>query len=181
MNAQGETARKTRVLRAPRWLRAVCVPLVLAALILCLRLFLFDVRPVSGESMRPTLMEGEWVLVSRTVYSLRAPRYGELVVCHPKKIAETWIKRVVGLPDDILRAEDGVLYRNDLPVPEPYLATATTPFSPIKAWEDEYLLLGDHRESSADSRVAGIGAIKREELVGRAVLVIWPPSSWRAL
>ena len=61
MNPLAEKPRRSRALRTPRWLRAACVPLVLVALVLCLRLFLFEVRPVSGQSMQPTLEEGEWV------------------------------------------------------------------------------------------------------------------------
>jgi signal peptidase I len=131
--------------------------------------------------MEPTLYEGEWVLIIKPGFALRAPRYGDLAVFTPDAAGDAWIKRVVGLPGDVLHAEDGQLYRNGEPVSERYLAETTPAFSAIKSWSDEYLVLGDHRMNSSDSREHFIGAIPRAQLHGRATFVVWPPSAWRSL
>ena len=170
-----------RARRPSRWLRAASTVATVLVLLWALRLLLFDIRPVQGQSMDPTLHEGEWVLIVKSIYALRAPHYGELAVCTPEAANDAWIKRIVGLPGDVLRAERGVLYRNGEPVDEPYLSEGTPPFSDIKSWEDEYLLLGDHRGNSSDSRLSVIGSIPRKQLRGQAVCVIWPPAAWRAL
>jgi signal peptidase I len=166
--------------RTPAWLRVGSGVALLLGLVSMLRLLVFDIHPVKGQSMDPTLHEGEWVLIDKSAYSLRSPRYGELAVCAPPAVTDEWIKRIIGLPGDVLRAERGVLYRNGAPVQEPYLDERTPTFSAISSW-DGYLLLGDNRENSSDSRLSDIGAIPREALRGHAMCVIWPPAAWRAL
>ncbi len=173
--------RVTRKRHTPTWMKAASALLAVLALVLLLRAVVFDVRPVQGSSMEPTLREGEWVLILRNTYVLREPRYGELAVCVTDAATDDWIKRVVGLPGDMLHAEGGRLYRNDVPVDEPYLVEETPAFSAIKSWSEEYLVLGDHRNNSTDSRLAVVGAIPRDHLRGHAVLVVWPPSAWRSL
>lgn len=173
--------KRKRIRRPPPWLRPVSAMSALLAALLLLYMLVFEIRPVQGNSMEPTLYEGEWVLIFKPSFVLRVPRYGELAVFTPDVAGDAWIKRVVGLPGDVLYAEDGQLYRNDEPVEEEYLAESTADFSAIKSWSDEYLLLGDHRMSSSDSRENVIGAIPRAQLRGRATYVVWPPSAWRWL
>jgi signal peptidase I len=172
---------KKRVRRAPAWLRPVSAAVVILAAAALLRVFVFDARPVLGESMEPTLREKEWVLIFKPAFDLRQPRYGDLAVFSPGAAGDDWIKRVIGLPGDVLHAENGLLYRNGEPVYEPYLAETTPAFSAIKSWDGEFLVLGDHRTSSTDSREHVIGAIPQDRLLGKAFFVIWPPSSWRPL
>ena len=182
MNA-GRAVKRTRVMRAnrsPVWLRALRVMLMLLALLAVLSL-LVEVHPVRGHSMNPTLREGEWVLLWRGAYLLRAPAYGDLVACRFPGQDATWIKRVVGLPEDVLYGGEGTVYRNGAPLEEPYLGAPTPAFAAVKAWPEQYLLLGDHREDSLDSRHPGVGAVARERLTGRAVCVLWPPACWRWL
>ena len=161
--------------------RVALACLSVLVLLLVLHLIFFDMRPVEGHSMIPTLQEGEWVLVAKQSYLLRAPVYGELVVCQPAGSTSLWIKRVVGLPGDVLEARDGSLYRNGAPVQEPYLDVETPDFSPIKAWDGEYLLLGDDRADSQDSRLPNIGAIPHDEILGHAIFVFWPVNKWRSI
>ena len=176
------TAKKhKRVRRPPAWLRPVSAVSAVLAVLLFLYALMFDIRPVQGDSMEPTLREGEWVLILKPGFALRVPRYGDLAVFTPDVAEEAWIKRVVGLPGDVLHAESGQLYRNGEPVNERYLDEATPSFSAIKSWTDEYLVLGDHRMNSSDSREHVIGAIPRDHLLGKAIYVVWPPSAWRPL
>ncbi|MCL2810714.1 MAG: signal peptidase I [Clostridia bacterium] len=173
--------KKKRIRRPPAWLRPVSALSAVLAIILLLYALVLDLRPVQGDSMEPTLHEGEWVLILRPSFALRGPKYGDLAVFIPAAVGDAWIKRVVGLPGDVLHAEEGRLYRNGEPVSEGYLAETTPAFSAIKSWSNEYLVLGDHRTNSSDSREQVIGAIPRNQLHGRAVYVIWPPSAWRPL
>lgn len=161
--------------------RILFVLLILFVCLLVARVLLLDIRPVQGHSMLPTLREGEWVLVLKPAYLLSAPKYGEVVAFHPVSGDEDWIKRVVGLPGDVLSAQGGQVYRNGESIKEPYLAKETPDFSSVKAWDGEYLLLGDHREDSLDSRLPHVGAVPHEDIIGHAIFVIWPPAAWRSL
>jgi signal peptidase I len=88
--------------------------------------------------------------------------------------SEDLIKRVVGLPGDVLEGRDGHLWRNGRMVEEPYLRpnTFTSDFKKVRIRPDHYWMMGDNREDSADSRV--FGQVHRSALVGRAVLSVWP-------
>ncbi|MDR3051147.1 MAG: signal peptidase I [Oscillospiraceae bacterium] len=166
-----------RVLGTPLRLTLAFLVLVLAA-----HLLLFDIRPVRGHSMAPILKEGQWVLIFKPAYVLSAPDYGQLVVCTFPGQRDLWIKRVLGRPGDMLRAQGGLVYRNGQPLAESYLFRTNTPdFPMLKAWDGQYLLLGDNRAESVDSRDPSLGAVPDDLLTGRAVLVIWPPSAWRTL
>ena len=87
---------------------------------------------------------------------------------------EDLIKRVVGLPGDVLEGRDGYLWRNNVRVDEPYLrqGTFTSEFRKVKVKPDHLWVMGDNREDSADSR--SFGQVPRSALVGRAVLTVWP-------
>lgn len=161
--------------------RVLFVLLILFVCLLAIRMLLLDIRPVQGQSMLPTLHEGEWVLVLKPAYVLSAPQYGEVVAFHPVSGHEDWIKRVVGLPGDVLCAQGGQVYRNGASIEEAYLTEETPDFSSVKAWDGEYLLLGDHREDSLDSRLPHVGAVPHEDIIGRAIFVIWPPAAWQSL
>jgi signal peptidase I len=87
---------------------------------------------------------------------------------------EDLIKRVVGLPGDVMEGRDGYLWRNGVRVNEPYLRpnTFTSEFKKVKIGPDNFWVMGDNREDSADSR--SFGQVERSALVGRAVLTVWP-------
>jgi len=173
--------KKKRIRRAPAWMRPVSAVLAVLATVVLMRSFVLDIRPVRGGSMEPALCEGEWVLIFKPVFSMRTPQHGELWVFTPDAAQDDWIKRVVGLPEERLYAQEGQLYRDGVPVDEPYLAEGTPDFPAIQSWAGEYLMLGDHRAGSSDSREQVIGAIPRDHLIGRAALVVWPPYAWRFL
>ncbi len=178
------TGTRTRMRRSGKplaWhstLTAVAIVLTLTWFVSALVL---DIRPVHGESMQPTLRQGQWVLIIKPLYAMRAPQRGELAVCRFPGQSALWIKRVVGVPGDVLTAEGGCVLLNGQPLTEQYLAEPTPDFAPVKAWDHQYLLLGDHRSESFDSRDPTLGAVPKEALLGKAMCVIWPPDAWRAL
>jgi signal peptidase I len=163
--------------------------------------FLVQAFYIPSRSMEPTLDVGDRVVVNRLAYRLGVPQHGQVVVfLRPTALeqapsdgpvswvrravaqglggtppgSEDLIKRVVGLPGDVVEGRDGHLVRNGRRVDEPYLrpGTFTSEFPKVRIKPGHYWVMGDNREDSADSRV--FGQIDRSALVGRAVLTVWP-------
>lgn len=137
----------------------------------------FVVEPflIPSESMTPTLNPGDRVLAAKFVYLLAEPARGDLAVFDEGGGAV--IKRVVGLPGDVISVEDGVLVVKGEPVPEPYVEYGLTDssfFGPETIPEGHVFVLGDNRSNSRDSRT--MGPVSEGDLIGRAVLRFWPVS-----
>lgn len=177
--------------------------LVLTAFVLAVLVkgFLVQAFFIPSRSMEPTLDVGDRVVVNRMAYRLGEPRHGQVVVFvretgdKPpagqgpaswvrRAVAqglggtppgsEDLIKRVVGLPGDILEGRHGRLWRNGRAVVETYLPphTFTSDFGPVRIKAGHYWMMGDNREDSADSRY--FGQVSRSALVGRAFVKVWP-------
>jgi signal peptidase I len=151
--------------------------------------------------MEPTLMPGDRVLVNKIPYYFHDPRRGDIIVFEnpdPSEVPdrgivggffhwlfeglgvqrpenEDFIKRVIGLPGDTVEGRGGSVYVNDQRVREPYLSQPTRPFPPTKVPEDRLFVMGDNRSNSLDSRFT-LGMVPIEKVVGKAFVVIWPPS-----
>ena len=169
-----------------------------------LRAFVAQAFRIPSESMEPQLLVGDRVVVSRVAYRMHDPRRGDIVVfdCPPaagceqhkadalpvragKALAEAlllrqpdteeFIKRVIGLPGDVVQGHDGFVFVNGSLLVEPYLpkGTTTTDFGPITVEKDKLWVMGDNRGNSADSRV--FGQIEQDTIVGRAIMRVWPP------
>ena len=152
---------------------------------LFLRLFVASLARIKGRSMLPTLHDRDIALVWRLTYRLRAPRRGEVVICHyPGRkmkrlpfLPQAFVKRVIALPGDTVEWQEGVLLLNGEPLKEPYLDPArcrslrTRP--PRTLGPDEYYVLGDNRDASNDSR--SVGPLRRRDIRGRVVAVLFRP------
>jgi signal peptidase I len=153
------------------WLKAI---LFAVAIALVIRLVLFTPIVVDGESMFPTLHDGERLIVNKVVYLLKEPERGEIVVFHATQ-GKDWIKRVIGEPGDTVEVIDGKLYINDELFNEPYLELdngyVMEDFK-VEVPANELFVMGDNRANSRDSR--NIGTIPIDSVVGRAELVFWP-------
>ena len=172
-------------------LQDAALVLLVLALGMAARLFLFEIAVVKGGSMRATLENGEALLVSRLAYRLGDPQRHDVVICHyPGRmmkhlpfLRQQFVKRVVGLPGDTVEIIEGVVHINGEALAEPYLDPARCRFRtnrpPITLAEDEYYVLGDNRDNSNDSRA--IGPIKREMIVGRVDRVLFPFHAWRKM
>lgn len=155
-----------------------------AALAIVLRLFVFSLAFIKGRSMLPTLHNKDVALVWRLPYLFRAPRRGEVVICHyPRRkmkrlpfLPQAFVKRVIALPGDTLEWQEGVLLLNGEPLDEPYLDARYCRFPrtrpPRTLGEDEYFVLGDNRDSSNDSR--SVGPLRRRAIRGRVVGRLYP-------
>ena len=149
---------------------------------------------VPSASMEPTLhcarpadgcMAGhsDRVVANRFIYRFRDPERGEIVVfdAPAETLAAcgetgTFVKRIVGLPGEVVSEKDGVVYIDGRPLDEPYV-TAARRDQRTQTWprvpRNSYFMMGDNRESSCDSR--DWGTVPREDLIGPVFLTYWPP------
>jgi signal peptidase I len=132
---------------------------------------------VDGSSMIPTLEDGEYVLVNRLPYKFGLPGNGDIIVFRfPGNPKEDYIKRVIGLPGDKVIIADGSVVLNGTVLDEPYIA-ASPDYSGEWNVPDDYLfVLGDNRNNSSDSHDWGL--VPMENVIGKALVVYWPPPKW---
>ena len=135
---------------------------------------------VDGFSMRPTLDDGEFVLVSKLSYKFGEFNHGDIVVFHfPLDPEEELIKRIIGLPGDHVHVEGNQLYLNGVLMNEDYIAEAPLYSGDWTVAEGYLFVLGDNRNNSNDSKDWGL--LPQENVVGKAVLIYWPPPMWGTL
>ena len=134
---------------------------------------------VSGESMYPALQDGDNLIVDKITYRFSDPRRFDLIV-FPFQYQTFYIKRVIGLPGETVQIQDGVIYINGKPLRENYgyeeIRNPGFASGTVTLGENEYFVLGDNRNHSADSREPSVGNIERADIIGRALLRIWPLS-----
>lgn len=132
---------------------------------------------VDGSSMEPTLHNGEFVIVNKLAYKFGAPALGDVIVFHyPRDPEQEYIKRVIGLPGDHVKITNGMVYVNDQPVNEAYIAAAPTYQSEWNVPEGTLFVLGDNRNNSSDSH--NWGPVPIDNVIGKALVVYWPPRNW---
>lgn len=136
---------------------------------------------VQGPSMQPNFQDNQFLIVSRVNYLLGNPQRGDVVVFHyPGNTDEDYIKRVIGVPGDVIEIRDTQVYVNDVLLNEPYIYESCRQAScRDDRWElgpDEYFVMGDNRNRSSDSR--SFGPVLREYIVGEVLIRYWPPSDW---
>lgn len=133
---------------------------------------------VQGTSMQPLLADGERIIVNKFVYRFHPIERGDVVVFwYPREPQISFIKRVVGLPGDVVELRRGALQVNGQRVSEGYLASQFRDSDNYPATEVKkgyYFVLGDHRNSSNDSRTWG--DVPEKYIYGKAVYRFWPLS-----
>ena len=135
---------------------------------------------VNGVSMEDTLQDGDNLLVDKLTYRFNDPeRFDVIVFKYTHKDNTYYVKRIIGLPGETVQIDNtGAIYINGNQIEEHYgYETIKDPgiaAAPIPLGEDEFFVLGDNRNNSADSRVAQVGHIERDIIVGRAWVRIWP-------
>lgn len=135
---------------------------------------------VDGFSMIPTLEDGEFVLVSKLNYRFGDVERGDIVVFHyPIDPEQELIKRVIGLPGDTVKVQSGVVSVNGQTLNEPYIAAAPAYSGEWLVPEEHLFVLGDNRNDSSDSHSWGF--LPYEKVVGKAVVIYWPPSFWKVI
>ncbi len=130
---------------------------------------------VEGISMEPSLHEGQFVVVNRIAYRWSEAERGDIIVFRfPLNPSRRFIKRVIGLPGNTVTIRGGNVYIDGEVLDEPYLAATPRYDGEWVIGPDELFVLGDNRNNSSDSQ--NWGPLPIEEIIGKAVLVYWPPS-----
>ncbi|WP_342600667.1 signal peptidase I [Psychrobacillus sp. FSL H8-0483] len=165
------------------WSKALLIAFGLAAII---RFFLFTPIVVDGESMMPTLKNGDRMVVNKIGYMVGEPDRYDIVVFHAPE-QKNYIKRVIGLPGDHVEFKNDQLFINGKELPEPYLeqykseiteGTLTGDFTLEDITQEKEIpegyifVMGDNRLYSKDSRHIGLVAI--DEVIGNTNFVFWP-------
>ena len=165
--------RKKSVLR--EYTEAILVAVLLALLI---RTFVVQAFKIPSGSMIPTLLVGDHILVNKFVYRFHPIDRGDVVVFwYPKDPSVSFIKRVIGMPDDTVELRNGVLYVNGSRLPETYVRPNfrdDESYPPVVVKKGYYYVLGDHRNSSNDSR--NWGEVPERYIYGKAFFRFWPLS-----
>ena len=137
---------------------------------------------VEGESMEPTLSNGDNLIVDKLSYRFREPERFDIIV-FPFQYKENtyYIKRIIGLPGETVQIDEkGNIYINGEILQESYGREIIRPENvgiarePIVLGADEYFVMGDNRNNSSDSRTEIVGNIHRKDIIGRAWVRIWP-------
>jgi len=155
--------------------------LITVVIALLLRHFVLTVNEIKGSSMEPTLYTAERVITLKFLYWFHPPRRGDVIVlANPfPEGKDDFIKRVIGVPGDTVEMRKGQVYVNEKPINEPYANRGDDSFGPRQVPPGQVFVLGDNRPKSVDSRWFGYVSIKNVD--GRAVLLYWPLSQWKAL
>jgi signal peptidase I len=157
------------------WGKAIIIAIILAFFI---RSFVFATSVVEGASMYPTLENGERVIFNKAIYFLSEPDRGDIVIIH--RPTKNYVKRVIGLPNEVVEVKDNVLYINNEPQKQDFLTSeaiyGTGNFGPVTVPENKYFVMGDNRSISKDSR-NGLGFIDEDEIIGRSEVIIYPLSN----
>ncbi|KKS34236.1 signal peptidase I [candidate division WWE3 bacterium RIFOXYB1_FULL_43_24] len=143
---------------------------------------------VSGSSMYPYLHDREQIIAEKLSIKFDPVKRGEVIIFwHPKTKSDLLVKRVIGLPGEIIKIQNGFVFINGKKLEEPYLSEAVvtratdflTEGQEHKIAEDYYIVMGDNRSESTDSRYWG--PIQKETIIGRALLVFYPFENIRLL
>lgn len=136
---------------------------------------------IESVSMQPTLYAGNFVVVDKLSYKLNGPNRGDVIVFRfpPDPSQDPYIKRVIGLPGEQVRIDDGRVYINEVRISEPYLKMNTQRSGEWTIPEGALFVMGDNRNNSSDSRVWGM--LPMVNVIGKAIFVYWPPENWDLL
>ena len=192
----------------PFWIEFPLLIGIALLVAIVIKTFLFQAFYIPSSSMEDTLQVNDRVLVNKFVYDFGdIARYDIVVFDDPRggfeqpdeSVIESafrnlfesiglatprseFIKRVIGLPGDVVEGREGSVWVNDVELDEPYLKEPNrpiAPFGPVIVPPDSLFVMGDNRAASQDSRF--FGPIPTEDVVGKAFVIIWPPSRWGGL
>ena len=159
------------------WIGTVIIAVVLTLIV---RFYVAQPFIVRGASMEPNFEDVDYLIVDALSYAIRQPERGEVIVFHyPQDPKQFFIKRIIGLPTETIVLQNGRISitrdGNSFVFEEPYLdraAEQNTGFYTFTLGPDEYMVLGDNRGESSDSRMWG--KLEEHFIVGRAMIRLWP-------
>ncbi len=158
------------------WRLLICV-LVAFSLVLIITNFVASHTKVIGISMQNTLHDGDYLIINRLTYQFSDPKRSDIVVFKHSK-DNYYIKRVIGLPGERIQIREGQIYINGSLLEESInselIEDSGVAKQEITLGNDEYFVLGDNRNSSTDSRFEAVGFIKRDNIIGKILVRIFP-------
>ena len=205
---QGQASDEGQKRQLPFWLEFPLLIGIALLVAIVIKTFLFQAFYIPSSSMENTLQVNDRVLVNKFVYDFGdIARYDIVVFDDPRggfeqpdeSVIESavrnllesiglatprseFIKRVIGLPGDVVEGREGGVWVNGTRLEEPYLKDPSrpiAPFGPVTVPIDSLFVMGDNRAASQDSRF--FGPIPVDDVVGKAFVIIWPPSRWGGL
>ena len=172
---QSPAGASSGLLSALSWVRDLAFSVLLAVILI---VFIYQPVKVEGTSMMPALTDQERIFINKFTYRFGTGNIerGDLVVFwFPLDRSKSYIKRVIGLPGDIVQVDNGTVFVNGDRLQEPYVPDEYRDHQSVSAVTvpaENYFVLGDHRSSSNDSRAWG--TVERKYIYGKAVFVYWP-------
>lgn len=178
---------RDRVKREIReWVESIIIALVLALII---RTFVLQAFKIPTGSMRPTLLEGDRLLVNKFIYKFKEPERGDIVVFRfPGEEKKDFIKRLIAKEGETVEIKDGDIYIDGNKIEEPFTIRQIRYYnkSPyggvgerVNVPEDSFYVLGDNSASSRDSRYWGF--VPRKNIIGKAFFLYWPINRIRVI
>ncbi|WP_426451011.1 signal peptidase I [Paenibacillus sp. S-38] len=166
------------------WMKLTAAGLLFVVLI---HQYFFHFSTVRGISMEPTLEDGEWLFINKTIRLGGVPQRGDVIVI--KRTGDDGqepaflVKRVVAVGGDEVHIRRGRLYVNGQAVPEPYTDTLIEDggFEPYTVEEGQFFVMGDNRRQYASHDSRSFGPVSLDEVVGRVEWILWPLDKWRGL
>jgi len=187
--------KKKSVLRD--WTESIIVAFLLAMVI---RTFVVQAFKIPTGSMRPTLLEGDLILVNKFIYGAKIPftgfrlpavaglKRGDVIVfIYPEDPKKDFIKRLIGLPGEAVELKNGSIYINGQPLLDPLFnqryyynrGDFGLENGKLVVPKDQYFVLGDNSASSKDSRYWGF--VPKNNILGKALVIYWPPQRIRII
>lgn len=147
-----------------------------------IKLFICEPIVVEGQSMETTLIDGERMFVEKLGYIFDEPQRGQIITCFYPGYTVSCVKRVIGIPGDVVEIRAGITYVNGSAIDEPYLHEPMYyEMNAITVPERSLFVMGDNRNWSTDSRDYRVGVIPYERVLGHARSVVWPLTKIRSL
>lgn len=168
------------------WVEPIIIAVILALII---RTFVVQAFKIPTGSMKPTLVEGDRLLVNKFIYKFKKPERGDVIVfISPEDRKKDFIKRLVALPGEDVEISNGTIFIDGRAVDSDSIMKERYYYNRgefgkegevLKVPVDSYYVLGDNSISSRDSRYWGF--LSKKDLIGKAFLIYWPPTRFRLI
>ena len=177
---QYENMRGSRAYRNAEFFIYILIVVLTA---LSVRSFLAEPIRVDGDSMIPTLINNEDMLVEKVSYWFHDPARGDMVICFYPGYTVSCVKRVIGLPGETVSISEGKIYINGAALDESdyWNGEIVGDMDPVTVGARQVFVVGDNRNGSKDSRNPSVGCIPYAKVVGRVIAVVWPFSMFRTV
>lgn len=163
------------------WVKSI----IIAAFIAVLLMQLIVPTVVREHSMEPSFYGGDYLIVGKINYKISSPKRGDVIIfksdipmnqSEPNSAKKLLIKRIIGMPGDVINISDNVVSINGEVIDEPYINDGGTPGDVVNyvVPKDSYFVMGDNRTVSIDSRRNEVGPVHKDRIIGKALIRLYP-------